>query len=155
VAPGLSQAPQPRRPAPHREQSLVGGVGYLRLSGFVMTRLVLKPRHFGRGFFLFSGLEALHRPKRGFISAPLCRCVSVPAQVWALSSRAYHRPRRCRLPVPAGCTKSSMTASASWRGGGLLACSSLPAMETRFHAPLSVYRNGGFQTAGPLMPDRR
>ena len=46
-----------------------------------------------------------------------CRCVSVPAPGWELSSRAYRRPRRPRLPAHARFTKSSMTAFAFWRGG--------------------------------------
>ena len=39
------------------------------------------------------------------------------APVWALSSRAYRRLSRPRRSAPAGCTKSSMTASAFWHGG--------------------------------------
>jgi hypothetical protein len=45
-----------------------------------------------------------------------CRCVSVPAPGWELSTRVYRRQRRRRLPAPAGFTKSSMTASVFWRG---------------------------------------
>ena len=47
---------------------------------------------------------------------PAYHCVSVPAPVWGLSNRVCRRPLRHRLPVPAGCTKSSMTASAFSRG---------------------------------------
>jgi hypothetical protein len=53
------------------------------------------------------------------ISVPIkraCRCVSVPAPGWALSSHVCRRQRRLRLPAPVGSTKSSTTASASWRG---------------------------------------
>jgi hypothetical protein len=38
---------------------------------------------------------------------------------WELSSRAYPLPRRPRLPAPVGCLRSSMTASAFWRGAVL------------------------------------
>jgi hypothetical protein len=51
----------------------------------------------------------------------LCRCVSVPAQGWALSSRVYRHPPRRRLRGRHGCTKSNMTVSVYWRAGIRLA----------------------------------
>jgi hypothetical protein len=58
-----------------------------------------------------------------------CRCVSVPATDWALSSRVCPPLRRPRLPVLAGFTKSSAMVSAFWRDATLSACGSLPATE--------------------------
>jgi hypothetical protein len=37
-------------------------------------------------------------------------------------SRVCRHPLRLRLPAPVGFTKSSMMASAFWRGGTVLAC---------------------------------
>jgi hypothetical protein len=59
------------------------------------------------------------------ISVPItraCRCVSVPAPDWALSSRVCRRLPRPHLPGPAGFTKSNMTVFAFWRGRTLPAC---------------------------------
>src|SRR6516165_5248342 len=39
-----------------------------------------------------------------FLLNGLCRCVSVPAPVWGLSSRGCHRPLRLRRAAPAGST---------------------------------------------------
>ena len=44
--------------------------------------------------------------------------IAYPAQAWGLSSLVCRHPRKPRLPVPAGSTKSSMMASVFWARRG-------------------------------------
>jgi hypothetical protein len=63
------------------------------------TQLLVKVRH-GRAIVWWLYIadrpssEFLHRPRRSFIPAPLCRCVSVPALGLALSNRVLSPAER-------------------------------------------------------------
>ena len=73
-----------------------------------------------------------------------CRCVSVPTPGWGLSSRVCLRLPRRRLPGMAGCTKSSMTAFASWPGAALARQKKIGVDELRPAVLTDGYRTGRY-----------